>query len=107
MQSPHNVTLTTHTHTHRLVEIYLNLDPESGLGITIVGGTGSPNGGDLPIIIKRVLHNGSAEKDGRLKSGDELIAVNDSLLVGVAKDVATETLSNLSGTVRLLAIQDD
>ena len=91
----------------RMAEIYLELGPDSaGLGISIVGGSGSPSG-DLPIIIKRVLPNSTAERDGRLKSGDELIAVNDTLLVGVAKDVAIATLSNLSGNVRLLVLQDD
>ena len=90
-----------------MTEIYLELGPDSaGLGISIVGGSGSPSG-DLPIIIKRVLPNSTAERDGRLKSGDELIAVNDTLLVGVAKDVAIATLSNLSGNVRLLVLQDD
>ena len=90
-----------------MAEIYLELEQDSpGLGISIVGGSGSPSG-DLPIIIKRVLSNSLAERDGRLKSGDELVAVNDTLLVGVAKDVAIETLSNLSGNVRLLVLQDD
>ena len=93
--------------SHRMAEIYLELEQDSpGLGISIVGGSGSPSG-DLPIIIKRVLSNSLAERDGRLKSGDELVAVNDTLLVGVAKDVAIETLSNLSGNVRLLVLQDD
>ena len=91
----------------RMVEIYLEVEPDSpGLGISIVGGNGSPSG-DLPIVIKRVLPNSLAERDGRLKTGDELVAVNDTLLVGVAKDVAIETLSNLSGSVRLLVLQDD
>lgn len=90
----------------RLSEIKLNLDPKGpGLGISIVGGGGSPNG-DLPIIIKRVLPDCIAERDGRLKSGDELIAVNDTLLVGVSKDFAINALSNLQGHVRLLALQD-
>lgn len=91
----------------RLSEIKLTLDPDGpGLGISIVGGGGSPNG-DLPIIIKRVLPNCVAEKDGRLKSGDELIAVNDTLLVGASKDFAINALSNIRGRVRLLALQDD
>ena len=86
----------------------MELDPDSpGLGISIVGGSGSPSGEDLPIVIKRVLPGSPAERDGRLKSGDELVAVDDALLVGVAKDAAIETLSNLSGTVRLLVSQDD
>ena len=89
------------------MEIYLELEPESpGLGISIVGGNGSPSG-DLPIIIKRVLPGSLADRDGRLKVGDELIAVNETLLVGVRKDAAIETLTNMSGRVRLLALQDD
>lgn len=97
----------SHVSLCRLAEIYLELDPDCpGLGISIVGGSGSPSG-DLPIIIKRVLPNSLAERDGRLKSGDELIAVNETLLVGVAKDTAIETLSNISGNVRLLVLQDE
>lgn len=90
-----------------MTELYLNIEPESpGLGISIVGGSGSPSG-DLPIIIKRVLPGSLAEMDGRLKTGDELVAVNDTLLVGVRKDTAIETLSNMKGEVRLLVLQDD
>ncbi len=77
-----------------------------GLGISIVGGQGSPSG-DLPIIVKRVLPGSLAEQDGRLKSGDELIAMNEKLLVGVGKDVAINALSNLEGAVRLLVLQDE
>lgn len=92
---------------YRLVEIMLNLEVDGpGLGISIVGGSGSPSG-DLPIVVKRVLPGSLAEKDGRLKSGDELIAVNDTLLVGVRKDFAINALSNMEGRVRLLVLQDD
>ena len=92
---------------YRLVEIKLTLVPEGpGLGISIVGGSGSPSG-DLPIIVKRVLPDSLAAADGRLKSGDELVAVNDTLLSGVRKDVAINALSNMEGRVRLLVLQDD
>ena len=83
------------------------MEPDQpGLGISIVGGSGSPSG-DLPIIIKRVLPDSLAERDGRLKSGDELVAVNETLLVGVTKDIAIETLTNMSGKCRLLILQED
>ena len=97
----------THTHTHkRLHEIYLNVTSDGpGLGISIVGGQGSPSG-DLPIVVKRVLPGSLAEEDGRLKSGDELVAANEILLVGVSKDIAINALSNLEGGVRILALQD-
>lgn len=91
---------------HRLTEIYLDLQEDGpGLGISIVGGSGSPSG-DLPIIVKRVLPGSLAEQDGRLKAGDELVAINEKLLVGIGKDYAIDALSNNDGVVRLLVLQD-
>ena len=42
-----------------------------------------------------------------MKAGDELVAVNETLLVGTTKDFAVEHLSQLRGPVRLLVLQDD
>lgn len=71
-----------------------------------MGGSGSPSG-DLPLLVKRVLPKSLAEQDGRLKQGDELIAVNDTLLVGMSKDFAINALSDMHGEVRLLVLQED
>uniref|UniRef100_A0A3Q1FDM0 Multiple PDZ domain crumbs cell polarity complex component n=1 Tax=Acanthochromis polyacanthus TaxID=80966 RepID=A0A3Q1FDM0_9TELE len=46
-----------------------------GLGFSIVGGYGSPHG-DLPIYVK----TGAAAEDGRLKRGDQIMAVNGQTL---------------------------
>ena len=75
------------------------------MGLTIVGGTDSANG-EAPIYVKRILGDSVLQKDGRLKAGDELVAVNDTLLVNVTKEYASNVLSNVQGEVRLLAIQD-
>ena len=92
-------------HSYRLVEVKLHVPQGCGLGISIVGGTGSPTG-DLPVVIKRILPQGLAAKDGRLKMGDQLVAINERLLVGVSKTYALNALSNLKGHVRLLVLQD-
>ena len=83
----------------------MELPPGKGLGLTIVGGQGSANG-DVPIYIKRIMPESVLTRDGKLKTGDELIAVNDIVLVNATKDSATEALSNIEGKIRLLALQD-
>ena len=79
---------------------------DRGVGISIVGGVGSARG-DLPIYIKRVLPGSPAEQDGLLKAGDELVAVNETILVEVSKDFAVNALSKVEGDVRLLVLQDE
>ena len=71
-----------------------------------MGGLGSHNG-DLPVLVKRVISGSLAETDGKIKAGDELVAINATLLTGVTKNYAVQALSQVRGEVRLLLLQDD
>ncbi|XP_051755919.1 multiple PDZ domain protein isoform X4 [Ctenopharyngodon idella] len=74
-----------------------------GLGFSIVGGFGSPHG-DLPIYVKTVFSKGAASEDGRLKRGDQIIAVNGQSLEGVTHEEAVCILKKTKGTVTLTVL---
>ncbi|XP_072239434.1 multiple PDZ domain protein [Leuresthes tenuis] len=75
----------------------------AGLGFSIVGGFGSPHG-DLPIYIKTIFSKGAAIEDGRLKRGDQIIAVNGHCLEGVTHAEAVDILKKTKGTVVLTVL---
>ncbi|XP_033986149.1 LOW QUALITY PROTEIN: multiple PDZ domain protein [Trematomus bernacchii] len=75
----------------------------SGLGFSIVGGFSSPHG-DLPIYVKTVFDKGAAIEDGRLKRGDQIIAVNGHCLEGVTHAEAVDILKKTKGTVVLTVL---
>ncbi|KAL7855657.1 hypothetical protein AOLI_G00192610 [Acnodon oligacanthus] len=74
-----------------------------GLGFSIVGGFGSPHG-DLPIYVKTVFGKGAAAEDGRLKRGDQIIAVNGQSLEGVTHEEAVGILKKTKGTITLTVL---
>ncbi|NXU37940.1 MPDZ protein, partial [Drymodes brunneopygia] len=82
--------------------ITLDRGPD-GLGFSIVGGYGSPHG-DLPIYVKTVFAKGAAAEDGRLKRGDQIIAVNGQSLEGVTHEEAVSILKRTKGAVTLTVL---
>ncbi|TNN85139.1 Multiple PDZ domain protein [Liparis tanakae] len=74
-----------------------------GLGFSIVGGHGSPHG-DLPIYVKTVFGKGAAAEDGRLKRGDQIMAVNGQTLEGVTHEEAVGILKRTKGIVTLTVL---
>jgi len=69
-----------------------------GLSIVAARGTGQQQ---LGIYIKSVVKGGSADLDGRLQAGDQLLSVDGYSLVGITQDRAAEILMRTSHTVRL------
>ncbi|XP_053304129.1 PDZ domain-containing protein 2 isoform X2 [Spea bombifrons] len=77
-----------------------------GLGIQITGGRGSkrsPHG----IVVAHVEEGGSADRDGRLKAGDELLMINGQSLVGLSHQEAVAILRATAGLVQLVVASRD
>ncbi|XP_033210222.1 uncharacterized protein LOC117168668 isoform X3 [Belonocnema kinseyi] len=74
---------------------------KKSLGFTIVGGRDSPKG-SIGIFIKSVLPGGQAAEDGRLRAGDEILAVNGQVCHDLTHRAAVQLFRNTkSGPVAL------
>ncbi|XP_061563937.1 syntaxin-binding protein 4 [Cololabis saira] len=84
-------------------------DCKKGLGVKIIGGYRELTGEEFGIYVKRVIAGGLAALDGRLKSGDLILDVNNVSLIGVTNDRAVEILrtATLSNHMSLLIARDD
>jgi len=95
---PVPVSSTSATYTRIVLE-----RGSDGLGFSIVGGKGNPQG-DLPIFVKTVFERGAAAQSGRLRPGDQIHAVDSTLLEGKTHQEAVALLKNAKGTVVLTIV---
>lgn len=84
-----------------IIEIEL-VKGNKGLGFSIAGGVGNQHiPGDNGIFVTKIIEGGAAEQDGRLTTGDRLIAVNNSNLDNVTHEEAVAALKATQEVVRL------
>ncbi|XP_048583633.1 uncharacterized protein LOC5517610 isoform X2 [Nematostella vectensis] len=74
------------------------LKEDQGIGLMVIGGLDTPLG---MLYIKDIQPGTPAEKCGHLRTGDQLLQVNDECLVGVTHAYALEVLKNTPPLVKL------
>ncbi|KAJ8285165.1 hypothetical protein GJAV_G00023050 [Gymnothorax javanicus] len=92
--------LTNQSEGSRIWKMHM-VKGQEGLGIQITGGRGSkrsPHG----ITVAHVEEGGAAQRDGRLKAGDELLMINGQSLVGLSHQEAVAILRSTAGLVQLV-----
>ncbi|VDK22643.1 unnamed protein product, partial [Anisakis simplex] len=83
-------------HAHpRIVELPKT---DQGLGFNVMGGKEQ----NSPIYISRIIPGGVADRNGQLKRGDQLIAVNGVNVECECHEKAVELLKSARGSVKLV-----
>ncbi|XP_076180529.1 partitioning defective 3 homolog [Ptiloglossa arizonensis] len=91
----------------RMIEIELTKG-SNGLGFSVTT-RDNPAGGHCPIYIKNILPKGAAVEDGRLRSGDRLLEVNNKEMTGKSQAEVVSLLRSIppGGKVRIVVSRQE
>ncbi|KAK7916720.1 hypothetical protein WMY93_012481 [Mugilogobius chulae] len=77
------------------IDVFLNRDIETGFGFRVLGGEGPQQPNVFPqVYIGAIVPNGAAEKDGRLRAGDELIGIDGVMVKGRSHKQVLDLMTN-------------
>ncbi|KAM9364913.1 inaD-like protein [Pholidichthys leucotaenia] len=76
------------------------LNDGSGLGFGIVGGKSSG------VVVRTIIPNSVAEKDGRLRTGDHILRIGVTPTMGLTSDQVVRVLQGCGSKVNLLVARD-
>uniref|UniRef100_A0A8D3CE29 Membrane-associated guanylate kinase, WW and PDZ domain-containing protein 3 n=1 Tax=Scophthalmus maximus TaxID=52904 RepID=A0A8D3CE29_SCOMX len=72
------------------IDVFLKRDIETGFGFRVLGGEGPQQ----PVYIGAIVASGAAEKDGRLRAGDELIGIDGVMVKGRSHKQVLDLMTN-------------
>ncbi|XP_036386388.1 membrane-associated guanylate kinase, WW and PDZ domain-containing protein 3 [Megalops cyprinoides] len=72
------------------LDVFIKRNQESGFGFRVLGGEGP----EQPVYIGAIVPLGAAERDGRLRPGDELVGIDGVLVKGRSHKQVLELMTN-------------
>uniref|UniRef100_A0A3P9H664 Membrane-associated guanylate kinase, WW and PDZ domain-containing protein 3 n=1 Tax=Oryzias latipes TaxID=8090 RepID=A0A3P9H664_ORYLA len=75
---------------YTFLDVFIKRNQESGFGFRVLGGEGP----DQPVYIGAIVPYGAAEKDGRLRAGDELLCIDGIPVKGKSHKQVLELMTN-------------
>ncbi|TRY87084.1 hypothetical protein DNTS_009166 [Danionella cerebrum] len=80
------------------LDVFIKRNQETGFGFRVLGGEGP----DQPVYIGAIVPLGAAEKDGRLRAGDELICIDSVPVKGKSHKQVLELMTNAARNGQVL-----
>ncbi|CAD6192509.1 unnamed protein product [Caenorhabditis auriculariae] len=84
------------TQIYNIFEVELQKKPGRGLGLSIVGRKNEPG-----VYVSEIVRGGTAEADGRLMTGDQILAVNGQDVANCMQEDVAAMLKTCTGKVHL------
>ncbi|XP_016425032.1 membrane-associated guanylate kinase, WW and PDZ domain-containing protein 3-like, partial [Sinocyclocheilus rhinocerous] len=83
---------------YKELDVFIKRDQETGFGFRVLGGEGV----EQPVYIGAIIPQGAAEKEGRLRTGDELVGIDCITVKGKSHKQVLDLMTNAAHNGQVL-----
>uniref|UniRef100_A0A8C2K4C4 Membrane-associated guanylate kinase, WW and PDZ domain-containing protein 1 n=1 Tax=Cyprinus carpio TaxID=7962 RepID=A0A8C2K4C4_CYPCA len=83
---------------YKELDVFIKREQETGFGFRVLGGEGT----EQPVYIGAIIPQGAAEKEGRLRAGDELVGIDGITVKGKSHKQVLDLMTNAARNGQVL-----
>ncbi|XP_067316410.1 membrane-associated guanylate kinase, WW and PDZ domain-containing protein 3 isoform X1 [Pseudorasbora parva] len=83
---------------YKELDVFIKRDQDTGFGFRVLGGEGA----EQPVYIGAIIPQGAAEKEGRLRAGDELVGIDGIIVKGKSHKQVLDLMTNAARNGQVL-----
>uniref|UniRef100_A0A8C1G8E9 Membrane-associated guanylate kinase, WW and PDZ domain-containing protein 1 n=1 Tax=Cyprinus carpio TaxID=7962 RepID=A0A8C1G8E9_CYPCA len=87
-----------HLPHYKELDVFIKREQETGFGFRVLGGEGT----EQPVYIGAIIPQGAAEKEGRLRAGDELVGIDGITVKGKSHKQVLDLMTNAARNGQVL-----